>query len=287
MSEAPTGSAPSGTPAAAAPAAATAAAPASAPAAWHSGYDAETVGWLENRGYTKLDANSALAEAIKGFRNAEKYVGVPAEQLVRLPTDDNPDSWNPVYDKLGRPKAASEYKVDVPEGTPDAFANWAKDTFYKHGASAKMVEGFTKDWNEYMAKAEAQAQVEYKSQVADEMNKLKNSWGDSYDSRIDRAKAAAQQLGVTKETLNKVEGMIGFTELMNLMDGIAGKMAEDTFAGGGNKGDSVNSPEGAAARIKALNEDKDFTARYLAGGAAEKAEMEKLIAIAFRNSSPS
>ena len=49
--------------------------------AWYGSFDQETSGWLENRGLTKLDEKSAIPELVKGFRNAEKYIGTPAERL--------------------------------------------------------------------------------------------------------------------------------------------------------------------------------------------------------------
>src|SRR4051812_33433335 len=55
-----------------------------------------------------------MSTAIQSHRNLEKLVGVPADKLLRLPTDDSPEAWNAIYDKLGRPKDAAGYNLPLP-----------------------------------------------------------------------------------------------------------------------------------------------------------------------------
>src|SRR5690348_6393637 len=48
---------------------------------WFDGADAETVGHIQNRGLDKLPANEAALAAIKAHREAEKHLGVRADQI--------------------------------------------------------------------------------------------------------------------------------------------------------------------------------------------------------------
>src|SRR5688572_23977637 len=105
------------------PAAAAAAAPAASSvaaannASWADGLDADTKGWVTGKGFDKLDATAALPELIKGYRGAEKTLGVPADQILRLPGKDaKPEDWRGVYTKLGLPEKPEGYEIKAPEG---------------------------------------------------------------------------------------------------------------------------------------------------------------------------
>jgi hypothetical protein len=52
--------------------------------AWHTGLDSELIGHATNRGWDKLDGKAAAQAALKAHRDAERHLGVPAEQVLRL-----------------------------------------------------------------------------------------------------------------------------------------------------------------------------------------------------------
>src|SRR5437879_5504237 len=96
--------------AAAAAAAAAAALANSNTASWHQGADAETLGHIQNRGWQDKPANEVALAAIKAHREAEKLIGVPADQLLRLPVSTaDAEAWKPVWQKLGAPVDAAGY----------------------------------------------------------------------------------------------------------------------------------------------------------------------------------
>ena len=134
------------------------------PAAWHAGLDAELVGHVTNRGWDKLDPAKAAVEAAKAHREAEKYLGVPADRLVRLPANlTDPVEMKPVWQKLGAPAEAKDYdftSVKDAAGQPIAAplaeairatafaANVPKDVATQIAATVvKHFDGVTKETN--------------------------------------------------------------------------------------------------------------------------------------------
>src|SRR5258708_38450661 len=103
-------------------AAAVAAAAAAASKPWYTGVtgvDQEMVGHWTNRGWINKTAPEIAVEATKAAREAQAYVGVPAEQLVRLPKDPKDElGWKQVWQRFGVPKEAKEYDF-----TPVKFAD--------------------------------------------------------------------------------------------------------------------------------------------------------------------
>ena len=269
------GAAPAAPPAAPAPGAAPA-----APPAWHADpvYDTETRGWLENRGLTKLEAGAALPEVIKGFRNAEKFIGAPPEQIIRVPKDDTPEAWNQVYDRLGRPKDPKGYDIPVPDGQDKAYSEWARGTFHELGLNAKQAKGLTEKWNAYVAEKTGAMQTEYKNSVATDAAALQKEWGAAHEKNLQVAKGAAREFGMTAEVIDSLEKAMGFAGVMKLMHSIGSKLGEDKFiqgGGGGGFGD-VMSPEAAKAAIEALKKDPEFSVKYIKGDAEARAKMSRL-----------
>ena len=264
-----------GNPAPAAAPAAPAAAPAPA-APWYGTFDQDTVGWLENRGLTKLEATAALPEVIKGFRNAEKYIGVPAEQIVRLPKADAPqEAWNDVYTKLGRPADPNGYEVKIPEGVDGSFADWAKNSFHELGISKTQGEQLASRWNEFVGKQTEVSQAQYKNTVAEQNNALRAEWGQAYDQNVNIAKRAAQEFGIDAQTVDKLEQSLGFDGVFKMLHNIGSKIGESSFTAGEAQS-AISTPNAAVAKIKMLQQDKGFVEKYIAGNAEARAQMEAL-----------
>lgn len=251
---------------------------------WYSSYDTDTVGWLENRGLTKLEPTAALPEVIKGFRNAEKYIGTPAEQLIRVPKADAPnDAWNDVYNKLGRPSDAKEYQLPIPDGADPAFADWAKGQFHELGLTKTQGEKLASKWNEYVGSIGEQQTAQYQNSVAEDTNSLKAEWGQAFDQNIKVARQAANSFGVDVATIDKLEQAMGFAGVMKFFNNLGSKIGEDSFVSGDSNSSNVMTPKGAEARIKALMSDPDFSTKYLSGQVEAREEMSRLHKMAYNS----
>ena len=107
-----TGGAAGGDAAAAAAAAASAAAAAGAAKAWHDGTAPETLGFWQNKGYDVTNPKALAEKLTEQYRAAEKFIGVPPDQVVRMPkADAKPEDLRAFYERLGAPKEAKDYDL--------------------------------------------------------------------------------------------------------------------------------------------------------------------------------
>jgi hypothetical protein len=248
------------------------------PTAWYSGLDADLVGWAENRGLTKLDAAAAAAAATKGHFNSEKYMGVPAERLVKIPDWDKADQVeiDQYYTKNGRPSTPQEYKIPVPEGAPKEFADFAAGMFHKAGLSARQAEQVATMWNDYATIASAQHAEQQKANIASQEAALRREWGHAYEKNDFLAGEAIRKLGWEDSKLKALTAAVGFDTAMKLFADIGSKIGEDTYVSGGKPPSGPMTPAQAQSRIKQLMSDKEFAAKYLNGNAEARNEMNRL-----------
>src|SRR5690349_6925227 len=74
----------------------TAPAGAAAPAAnqpWYSTMDADNVAWLESKNWKQDDPLAVLPKALESYRNAEKMIGTPPDQLIKMPKEGDSEAW--------------------------------------------------------------------------------------------------------------------------------------------------------------------------------------------------
>lgn len=259
--------------------------PAAPAAAWHDSFDAETKGWLANRGLDKLDVNEALAKAIEGHRQAERHLGVPADRILKLPEQLTGDDMGPVYDRLGRPATADGYEFKAPEGAEldENFVGWAKKAFHAAGISkenaAKLVDSFHNDF--VKATLEAQTQAQMQDHTA-RVQALDKEWGAAREQNIQIARSAATALGYDAATIDKLEAAMGYDWVMKHFHALGTKIVEDSFVTGKSPSLSrILTPEQALSRISDLKADENFRKKYLAGDVEATQEMARLHQMAY------
>lgn len=246
---------------------------------WNTSVTDESVrNWVVAKGFKDV---SALAQS---SLNQEKLLGVPADQIVKLPKDDTPEAWNAVYDRMGRPKEAKDYGLPVPEGDKGEFASTASQWFHEAGLSARQARAVAEKWNEYttgLSKTQQEANI---ARDNAEGQKLKADWGGEYDNNVKLVDTAATSFGMTQEQLVALKQAMGPAAAMKFMQSIGSKLGvEGDFVVGEGRANTANTPETATARIAALKKDKGFIARFAAGDVDARSEIARLHKIAYPN----
>lgn len=247
--------------------------PAPSSDAWMTGFNDDMKGYVQNKGFK--DPTSVL----ESYRNLEKLVGVPKERLLKLPERDDAPEWNEVYERLGKPKDAKDYKFNVDDNPESkAFADWAQKTFHEIGLPKKQAEALVNKFNERSqgaVKAESDA---YQARIAQEDSNLKKEWGAAYEQNTLVGKRAVQAFGFTGEVIDKLEQSMGYENTMKFMHNLGSKLGEDGFVGGksDNKFNGVMTPESARQRINDLRKDPDFGKKLTSGDVSAKEQWDRL-----------
>lgn len=280
------------------PAAAAAASAAAKP--WYDGkLDAELIGHAQNKNW-KIDDPATLAvEALKGAREAQKMIGVPAEKLLRIPEPSAPEAdvsafWN----RIGVPAEAKDYDFtgikradgkDLDEKTATTLRTALLAGRVTKDRAADVVKAIIKEQDD----AEAARKTDIAASVQTETQALDKSWGVNKEANLFVAKNALLKLGQAAglppdkaqaawDALSKVGG-IGAASAMEMLRVMGSRMGEDRFVSNGAPGGN-NLPmtrEAAVAEIGTLKADPQFRKRYLEGGAEETKRMKALHAIAY------
>lgn len=257
------------------PPAAPAATPPAASSDWTSGFDADTKGYIQNKGFK--DPGSV----IESYRNFEKLMGAPKERILKVPEKaEDVEGWNGIYQKLGRPEKPEGYKFEMKD---QEFGKWAQGTFHELGLSESQAAKLVGKWNEYANGVSTKQQESYANKISQEGEALKKEWGAAYDQNIAQAKRAVQGLGLDGEKIDALEKVMGFAGVMKFVHSLGTKLGEDSFVSGDSKsgGFGAMTPEAAMNRINAIKADKSFVEKYLAGDLAARQEMERLHKFAY------
>lgn len=221
---------------------------------WTDGMPAEDLGAAQNLGWASLDGEAAAKAAFKSYRELEKFKGAPPDRLITLPTEDTPDAWKPVHQKLGVPDKPEGY-TDIPDElkpiahaanlTPRQAKAWAEQVAAqaaaaKTAADAAAAQAATNAAAEKTAK---ETQLRGTNVAA-----LDTEWGaEATKNRL----AAERQLSMAGYTAEEIAGLAAtdkYLPTMKRMLALAKATNElDLVAGGGSLGPGQRSVEAIRA----------------------------------------
>lgn len=256
-------------------------------ATWYTGkVDAETVGYLQNKGWADKDAATVALDAIKSHREAEKLIGAPANEVLRIPNPTDEVATKAFWQKLGAPANGKDgYDfTSIKDATGAALVSPTLDTVRDLAASLNLPKDIATRLAAGIVKNETDrataAQVEKDAKLLEQKQALKTNWGANEAANLVVAQAAARALGVSPEAVKALEGVIGYDKVMEMFRVVGTKIGEDKFIlNPNNPVLGVMTKEAATSRIAELKNDTAWVARYMAGGVAENREMSNLIAI--------
>ncbi len=240
-------------------------APPSSPFDWATaGVESTDMALVTERGW------KGPKEVIESYRNIESLVGKMTggktkDAVVFLPDSGDAEGWGRFYDRLGRPKSPSEYKITLPEGDTGSLANVVSPMFHKAGLSQAQVQAFTTEWNAHVNAARKTQDATHKAEADKQMAELKTEWGAGYDTNALLVERAAKSFGMTTDQLLALKTVMGQKGAMKFMHTIGSKIAvEDAGLIGGETppGFRGMSPATAVGEINRLKVDKAFSQMF-------------------------
>lgn len=222
---------------------------------WYEGADEATVGFIQNKGWDKEPLN-----AVKAYRELEAFRGVPAEQLVKLPSDPQDfDAVRSIFGKLGAPETPEGYSYELPAEMKEAGAEvdegtltWFKSAAAKYGVTQAQFEGILNDpeigYNVFAGGLEKETAEAVRVKQQNELKALEGEWGPAYTERLAMGRRAAKEFGFTESELEAIEGQIGTAALMKRMAEIGSRMNEANFVEGASSSLSTTGVTPAMAK---------------------------------------
>lgn len=224
---------------------------------------------------------------LDSYKNLEKLIGVPKDQIVRKPdasvAPDAPE-WGAVFEKLGKPADAAGYKIEaVQGGLPPEMLEQVKGMFHKANLTETQAKAVVDQWNALNAGQTAQAQAQLKAKIDADVADLKSTWGNAYDQNMAIAKAAHEEFGVKGEVIDAMAAQIGSKATMEFFKAVGAKLGEAKFKSGDGKSQGFGkmSPEAALAQVKAWKQDAAFMAKYSNKSSAEYKQMSEAMQDAY------
>lgn len=259
--------------------------PAAPPAGpWYAGKaDAELVGHWQNRGWADKSPEDVAIEASKAHREAQKLIGAPENQIIRLPANaTDSEAMNRVWQRLGKPSDAKEYDFsgvkragdkDLDPALADALRNGAFQANMPKDAAQALAKAVVKHLDDRESAALTDRQVK----LQEERDVLAKNWGQNAVANKLVAQNAVRALGLDPAVVDTLEGVLGYSKVMEMFRDIGTKIGEDRFVNSGTPGSKgVMSREQAVARKAELMADRDWSARYLSGNTEAGREMQSL-----------
>lgn len=134
-----------------------------------------------------LSSITDIAGLAKSYVHAQKLIG--ADKIPVPNKHATEEDWNAVYEKLGRPKTADEYKLNVPENIKSdqtGIKNFSL-TAHKLGLLPRQAEGILKYYSDLSALAMNDANSKALTGRKGAEENLKQEWGAAYNQKLEAA----------------------------------------------------------------------------------------------------
>jgi hypothetical protein len=191
-----------------------------------------------------------MADAIRAGIAAEKRLGVPADQVLRVPTKpEEMDAFaKDVFKRLGAPDAPEGYKIDLGEKPSDADkamgAKFAKHMFEAGQFPPAAVDAAVKFWMGEVAAAEAADAQATKEAAERSEAALKAEFGQAYEPAVKEIGKLINDLG-GKDLADELDanGLAGNSpHLFRFLKALTDKMAEGGPTGDGQRSQTGDRP---------------------------------------------
>ena len=154
-----------------------------------------------------LSSITDIAGLAKSYVHAQKLIG--ADKIPVPNKHATEDDWNAVYEKLGRPKSAEDYKLNVPDNIKSdeiGIKNFSS-TAHKLGLLPRQAEGILKYYSDLSAAAMNDANSKAMTGRKGAEENLKQEWGAAYNQKLEAAgKVFKEYVGADYQNLILQDG---------------------------------------------------------------------------------
>ena len=236
----------------------------------------------ELRGYAEKKNFPDPETVVSSYLNLEKFHGVPAERLLKMPEDVNDEAAvRPILERLNyvAPKEAKEYGFADMEGAIPEQAEALSAIAHKHGVPLKVAQNVFKDVIALDATNRENMMKQVEEEVSAELGALRGEWtGEKYDQNVEKARRAVRAAGFTEEDLQYMETSVGAGSMYRKFAALHDKMGlgESSFVEGSGKKDFGMSPAAAQSELTRLKTDSEFYTRLMNGDVGARTKWDSL-----------
>ncbi|WP_174301170.1 hypothetical protein [Caulobacter sp. S45] len=185
----------------------------------------------------RLQRLASVEDMARSLVNAESRLGVPVDQLIRLPTDPKDEkAMREVYTKLGLPDKPEGYGIKLDATASDADKAMLNDMLgvaHKAGTPPDQVKALVAWWQSKGAEFQQQQTAQAEQARAAGETELKTAWGAAYDTKSKEIGRLARDLGGPELAAELDAGKLGsHPQLAKMLGAMLDKMAEPGAPGG-------------------------------------------------------
>lgn len=189
---------------------------------WMDGMSEEQVGGIQNKGW------KSAADMYTSYSELEAFRGVPADQLIKKPKEG--ESWDSVYDAIGRPETSKDYVYNAPEGFEGSeLLESIREVAFEKGLTAEAFTAITGKYDEVLQLQETAMQEEMATAQNIEIETLKREIGeDDFNRRVHQSDQAAVALGFSQDVADSLRKALGVRGMLDVMNKIHDSIGEDS-----------------------------------------------------------
>lgn len=267
---------------AASDAAAAAAAAAAANTPWHQGkVDGETVGFWQNKGVDISDPIVVATKITGMYREAERHLGVPSDQIIRVPKEASDPSWKNVWQRLGAPADPKDYDFStvkrVDGSVPDEkFVGHMRETAGRLNLPKQTAVDVAASVVKFMDATRAAETAEKTAKLVVENDALNKNWGANKEANMFLAKQGAAKLGFTADLVDQLENVVGKAAILEGLRKVGVLSGEDKFIQGPGGAPGVLTRDQAQAKLTELKKDAGWAKKLMDGDTETRNEFNAL-----------
>ena len=187
----------------------------------------------EIRSEASLKSFTNVGDLAKSYVHQRKHMGHDKMLVPGKHTTEG--EWNEIYKKMGRPDTADGYDFQAVDNFKQSGLDFFNEVAHANGLSPKQAENIARSVIEQSEKQTSELLGQGKAQTQEGLRKLKETWGEAYEQKIDVGNQAAERLNavgmLTELKLQDGRTLGEVPEIINFFVGLGEQMQEDNLIG--------------------------------------------------------